>query len=115
MDLWVTAFWGALGAFVYAAPRLLILLGGKVDSHRLWAGALEFAVSLAIGPIGAAGFTEFIASSLHQSGSAPHRAIAVVLGMIANPVSPTIVQTLGTGIVRRLGAPHMRQTHGTRK
>jgi len=108
MDLWVVALWGLMGAFVYAAPRLLLLLSAKVDARRVIFGIAEFLVALTIGAIGATGFSAFIGAAIHQTNVGEIRAVALTLGMIANPVAPTIVHVLSTGVVRRLGAPGMR-------
>lgn len=101
------AFWGFTGAFVYAAPRLLI----SITAQRVWFSLADCAVALLIGPIGAAGFAEFIGNTLHQTTNPELRAIAVVLGMISNPVAPAIVHLMGTGVIRRLGGTSMKARH----
>ena len=83
MDVLGLAFWGLLGAFVYAAPRFVIsVAGGKLAMPML-----EGLVALAIGPISAAGFGQFLGATVHQTSIAELRAIAVVIGMISNPVA----------------------------
>jgi len=101
------AIWGFFGAFVYAAPRLLVAWAGG----RRTTGTAECIIALAIGAIGSAGFTQFIGDVVRQSQPADLRAIAVVLGMISNPVAPSIVHLMGTGLVRRLGGTNIRARH----
>ena len=107
MSIEALALWGLAGAFVYAAPRFLMSLSEtRLPEHR-WYPFAEFLVSLGIGPIAGAGFGQFVAGSIHMLKSEELRAITVVVGMIANPVAPAIVQLLGTGLVRRLGGATM--------
>lgn len=107
MDVWGFAFWGLCGAFVYAAPRLLVSLTELISGApaRLWLVLAEFAVSLSFGPIGAAGFSQFVANTLHQTTVPELRAIAVVIGMIANPTAPLLVHLFQEQILHRFSAP----------
>lgn len=103
------AFWGLLGAVVYAAPRGLVVVSENVTKIRLIRTFCEFIVSLVVGAIGSAGFAEIVSNTLRQTGVADLRAIAVVLGMVANPIAPGIVHLIGEGFLRRLGAPIARE------
>jgi hypothetical protein len=105
VEVWTLAFWGVLGGFAYAGPRLLV----AVTWERLAKPLGEFTLSLIIAPIGAAGFTIPIAHVVHQSSVDDLRAIAVILGMISNPIAPSLVYLFGTAIVRRLGGDNMKE------
>lgn len=104
------ALWGLLGAFVYAAPRLVVAFSEQREGPPvLWLPVAEFVIALACGPIGAAGFTQLIADFIRKSNPADLRAIALVIGMVANPLAPSIVHLVGEGILRHVGAP-LRQS-----
>jgi hypothetical protein len=110
MDLVGFALWGFLGAFVYAAPRLLVAFSEERPGRKWWFPLLEFAVALAFGPIGASGFTQIVADVVRQTNGADLRAIALVIGMVANPLAPSVVHLVGEGILRHVGAPLRKRT-----
>lgn len=105
MSLVAWALWGLLGAFVYAAPRLLVAWG---ESRAAGTGVLphliEFVVALTFGPIFAAGFGEWGAGYLGWTEPRSLRAVSLVIGMVANPVAPLLVNLVTGGIAGRLGA-----------
>lgn len=106
MSLVEWALWGLAGAFVYAAPRLLIsLTEAGAAGFYLWRHVAAFIVALAFGPIAGAGIAPFLASEFHRTVIAEHRAIAIVIGMVANPVAPSIVHLVSDGILRQFNAP----------
>jgi len=100
MGLYGLAFWGLLGAFVYGAPRLIVALSEA--NGRRWAAWAEFVVALVIGLIGAMAFVDLVAGWLGWRGDSDERALAVVIGLIANPASPTVVKVATDQLVRRL-------------
>lgn len=105
MDLVVWALWGLLGAFVYAAPRLLVAWGeSRVAGAPLLPHLIELAVALTFGPIFAAGFGEFGAGYLGWEEPRALRAVSLVIGMVANPVAPVLVNLASGEIIGRLGA-----------
>jgi hypothetical protein len=99
------AFWGLLGAFVYAAPRLLVVLAEKAPTKPVWIHLAEFLLALCLGPIGASAFTPIVAEIIGWHGDANLRATALVVGMVANPIAPTVVNLVGDMILHRLYAP----------
>lgn len=105
MDVLGFAIWGLLGAFVYAAPRLIVTLSEERAPSKRWMPWAEFFISLVTGPIGSAGFAQLVGITIHQTAVADLRAIALVIGMVANPVSPAIVHLVGENILHRLNAP----------
>lgn len=96
------ALWGLAGAFVYGAPRLVVALTQSTEPR--WAPWAEFMVALSIGPIAAAGFGDLVAHWLNLTGAANQRALAVVIGLVANPAAPTVVRVVTSQLVRRLDA-----------
>lgn len=111
MDSLYWALWGLLGAFVYAAPRLLVAWGdSKATEARLWVPASEFVVALAFGPIFSVGFGPFAATriNLGSIGVEGLRAVALVIGLVANPIAPLIVKWATGDILRRLGGTNKR-------
>jgi hypothetical protein len=106
MDIKGLAIWGLLGAFAYAAPRLLVAL---TSENRKFSAIGEALVAHGIGSAGAAAFTQFLANTFHQTSEADLRAIAFVLGMIANPVAPGIIHLVGTSVIRRFGGTSLTE------
>ncbi len=104
MDVFTMALWGLAGAFIYAGPRFVV---AWTDPGRATRGnpLLELAMALCLGPIAASGFGQFVASVVHMVHQPEQRALCVVLGMIANPVAPALVEIFGNTLMRRLGAP----------
>lgn len=103
MDVWGLAFWGLLGSLVYAGPRLVV--GLSEGPPRPWVPWAEAVMSLVVGTVGAAAFTEVTAEVLHLTGASNLRAIAVAGGMAANPVAPAAVKLIEGGVLRFLHAP----------
>ena len=97
------ALWGFLGAFIYAAPNLIVCVfearssGGS--SLRCW---LEFVVALMVGTIAAAAFSP----ALHMMWSLGAReyltGIATMIGLTANVVAPKIVRLAPDAIEQRM-------------
>jgi hypothetical protein len=102
MDLLIWAAWGFLGAFVYAAPRLAVVLGDR-DGKPMGGHIAEFCISLSFGPIFAAGFGPFAAGWANVKAGAELQAGALVIGMVANPVAPIILKLATGEIARRIG------------
>lgn len=107
MTLLVWAAWGIAGAFIYAAPKLLISLSeDEVDGNPHRARHIAaFVLALTFGPIAGAGFGPLLAAEFHRTSLAELRAIAIVVGMVANPVAPQVVHLVSDTILRRLNAP----------
>lgn len=105
MALLFWCLWGFLGAFVWAAPRLLVAWGeSRTARTPLLPHLIEFVVALAFGPIFAAGFGEFGAGYIGLEEPRALRAVSLVIGMIANPLAPKIVEIATGGVIGRLGA-----------
>lgn len=94
------AFWGVLGAFVYAAPRWLVCHRDKGCTTH--ACNLQFAVAVIIGAIAAAGFAPALASWLNRLHDQDVRAISTLVGVLANPVSPRVVRLLSDFVIRKI-------------
>lgn len=87
-------WWGFLGAFVYAGPKVLACVFEHRDGtrHPLIFCILEFIVALAVGVLAAEMFGPWIIGFLKLDGHASLRAIAGLIGLLANPLSPEVVK-----------------------
>lgn len=85
------AFWGFLGAFIYAAPRWVACLAGtRTDNGGSNAVCtLEAVIALVIGAIAASAFGDMVMTvfKLDNSNSA-----CAIIGLLANPVTPKLVE-----------------------
>jgi len=105
MILVAWALWGLLGAFVYAAPRLLVAWGeSRVSGTPVLPHLIEFSVALTFGPIFASGFGEFGAGYLGWEEPRALRAVSLVIGMVANPAAPLLINLVTGQILGRVGA-----------
>lgn len=95
------AWWGFLGAIVYAAPKLLAcVFETRTDSrHPLAFCILEFIVALFIGVVVAEMFAPWMMVFLKRDGQVELRAIAGLIGLLANPAAPVVVK----GFTGRIG------------
>ncbi len=86
--------WGFLGAFVYAGPKVLACIFENRDEarHPLAFCLLEFVVSLMIGVLVAEMFGPWVIGFLKLDGQASLRAVAGLIGLLANPLSPEVVK-----------------------
>lgn len=96
--------WGASGAFVYAAPKLVVALSeARAQGRPAFLAILEFLIALPVGLIAAAGLGPFVADTLQRTALNECTALAVVIGMVANPLSPLLVKVLSNKFLRRIG------------
>lgn len=98
-----SAFWGFLGAFIYAGPKLSACIfetGDGTKRHSLWYCILEFVMALGVGVIAAEAFGPWVQGFLKRDGQHELRAISGLIGLLANPLSPVIVK----GFEKRAGA-----------
>lgn len=103
MSILYWALWGVLGAFVYAAPRVLVSWADSRSTDKpMLPHIAEFLISLTFGPIFSAGFGPFVAGYLTRESSHELRAIALVIGMVANPASPLVVKLITGRLVGSL-------------
>lgn len=87
-------FWGFLGAFIYAGPRLSACVFERRDNvdHPLTGCVWDFVVALLVGVIAAELFATWIQLFLKRDGQHELRAIAGLIGLLANPLAPEIVK-----------------------
>lgn len=96
------ALWGVLGAFIYAAPRwVACLVACRESGAPGWLCTLEFAVALGTGAIAAAAFS---AAALGLTGLKDANAISAMIGLLANPTAPALVNKLSAVVGSTLGA-----------
>jgi hypothetical protein len=98
IDLFSSGAWGMAGAFIYGAPRFGACLFAARHSRGGWARcSIEFACALITGAIAAAAFSGWAQESLGQAPD--HRnAIAAMIGLLANPTAPKLIDSLSTVI-----------------
>ncbi len=99
------ALWGFLGAFIYAAPRMMAcILTCREASVSTWPCVFEFAIALATGAIAAAAFGAAVIRLIHLNDM---NAVAATIGLLANPFAPRMVATasgvLNTALKSKLG------------
>ena len=87
-------WWGFLGAFVYAGPKLLacIFENAAAARHPIVFCILEFIVALVVGVLAAELFGPWIIGFLKLDGQPSLRAVAGLIGLLANPLSPEVVK-----------------------
>lgn len=90
--------WGLCGAFIYAAPQLVICCRG---TGKLC--ILEFGLALAIGGMAAGGYAAWLGHYLQHAIFYDRTAFAITIGLIANPLAPLVVKMLGSRLKARLG------------
>ena len=98
------AWWGFLGALIYAAPRLSACLFAAQQTEGHWVQCgFEFAVSLTIGAIAAGIFGPWIGASILQATDpAQTRVITATIGLLANPIAPRIIDVLSGRVLQML-------------
>lgn len=95
------ALWGLLGAFLYAGPTTARRVYAAREARGEWRWELlDLAVSLAVGTIAAVAFLPWVADFF--GGLHPSRApgAAVIVGLLANPIRPGLIEELPKGILR---------------
>ena len=104
----MTTFWGAAGAFIYAVPRwgpcvVTCWDTGHIATHC----HLDFFISMALGTVADAEFTEFASAALPASALATSlrtsHALPVLVGLIANPATPLLVTRIPELLDRLFG------------
>lgn len=98
------AFWGFLGAFIYACPRASACVFAALDTDHRWVRCLiEAVVAVLIGPAAAESLEPWFAHIVHDQTQSELRAISMLIGLLANPASPGIVSALSLRLIRKLG------------
>lgn len=95
------AFWGVMGAFIYAAPQWVACLVHCRDTgERGWTCTLEFAIALVTGGIAAAAFSRSVVGFTPIKDLVP---IAATIGLLANSTAPVLIRRLSALVGTRLG------------
>lgn len=98
----IAAAWGVAGAVNYAAPKLSLCYYTAREAKGPWGRCLaEFPIALVVGAISAAAFSGWLAGFLHQTDG---RAVAAMIGMIANTVSPAMIALVSDKFTKRFAA-----------
>lgn len=107
------AWWGVLGAFVYAANRLVpCLAAARAAKQWPWGCVADFFISLAVGGIGAAAFTTVAEGFVHLKDP---NAVATLIGLLANPIVPKITGSAPALLGLVLESPLARALKGETK
>jgi len=100
------AFWGLLGAAIYAAPKLTTCFYASAGRAHLSRCAIEAATALFTGTIAAAAFEPWIGAYLRAVSVQDMRATSAVIGMLANSTAPGIIAFLGDTVLTRIKGGH---------
>lgn len=103
MQVLIAALWGLLGALMYAGPNMILCLYQcrQAEKHPGWCIA-DFFMALVIGAGAAAGGTYWGADFLGADD--PHKipGIAILIGLLANPLAPGLIRVVPKSILRRI-------------
>lgn len=89
---YMLALWGLLGSFIYAAPRFsACFFSARQNGGTSLACGVELAISLAIGTIASPLIAPWLQHFLDRQGSHETMAISAVIGLLANPVTPRLL------------------------
>lgn len=95
--------WGLLGALIYAGPRLTAcLFTRQTGEHRAWGCLLEFGLAMLIGAIAAEAFGPWVQEFLQRKGHHELRAICAMLGLLANPMAPRVIDALSGRVLKAM-------------
>lgn len=99
------AFWGFLGALVYASLVLVATVWGAenpLSARERNLALARFVIAITFGPIAAEGFSGTLLN-MWLTGKADLRAISLGIGLSANWLYPIIVRAWGRKVQRDLG------------
>lgn len=109
MSLLDWALWALAGAFAYATPRLITATFDAKPNGSRGKAVAEYVFALATGPIAGAGIGPYLAAELHRSTGTECRALAIITGLLVNPVAPVAVHLMTDVVLARLGHPIARK------
>lgn len=104
---YLLALWGALGAFIYAAPKFsACFFSAKQAGTTSLVCLVEMFVCMLVGTASSIAVAPWIYAFLERDGEHEIRAICAVVGLLANPVAPKLfnVETL-ISILRGMKGP----------
>lgn len=82
------AFWGFMGAFIYAGPKLVAcIVAAKEAKGSSLICALDAVVAMVSGAIAAAAFFQLVLTSF---GLKDQNAISALIGLVANSYAPVL-------------------------
>jgi Na+/H+-dicarboxylate symporter len=96
------AFWGFLGAIIYAAPKMTTCLFAEAGSAHLRRCLIEGLTALLIGTVAAAAFQPWLGGYLHATTPQDTKAMSAMIGMLANTVAPGVIKLLADTAIARI-------------
>lgn len=96
-------FWGACGAFIYAAPKCLTGIFESLNGKGHWLhSVLEFVIAMIIGTMSAGAFGPWTQRWLNMLSADESRVVWTMIGLLANRVAPTIVDVAPDALGERM-------------
>lgn len=87
--------WGLAGAFIYAGPNLLLCIQKcRAEGCPITDCIMEFVVAMVIGGLAAEISAPYLSAFLRQTEPHQVRAIAGVVGLVANRAAPGLINIL---------------------
>lgn len=94
---YMLALWGALGAFIYAAPKFsACFFTARQTGGSSLVCSVEATISMLTGIFASVVVSPWLYTFLGRTGEHEIRAISALVGLLANPVAPKLfnVETL---------------------
>lgn len=91
--------WGLAGAFLYAAPKLILCMSR--DSETGWKNCIAtFCVAMIAGPVLAESFGPWLGYRFEWMIEPDGRALFVTIGLTGNPTAPLLIRLVRGHISR---------------
>jgi len=88
---YMLALWGALGAFIYAAPKFsACFFSSRQNGGSSVVCFIEGCISVLVGIFASIAVAPWIYAFLERDGEHEIRAICAVVGLLANPIAPKL-------------------------
>lgn len=104
--LLTSALWGLAGAFMYAAPKLsTCAFTCKITGGTPAQCLVDATIALTVGAVASAAFGGWAQIAVKHGGPSELRAIAAVIGLLANPVAPRLTGRLANWVIKKVPDP----------
>lgn len=110
------ALWGFLGAFIYAAPRLIAgAVAARQAGRGPWVSAAEFLAAIVTGAIAAAAFGPPTAGLAGRTAQQDLNAICALWGLVFNRAAPQLVESLSSAVTNVISGRILKGLKGDDK